>query len=367
MSSRFGRTVRHATQVRFGTRRGATAPAARGYDATSPAGRRPRPSSWPAWAWSRRGRGGRRVCTRRPVASPARRPRRAAFFVARFGLARRGRRRLGARRRRLGLGGSCASASWRASASRPWSPASARRPRRRRGVGSAAGGGLGRALGLDAAPASGWLGRRLRPAGVGGGLRLGDRDVAPDVDPPAGQSGREPGVLALAADRQREHPLGHRHARDPVLLVDVDRDDLGRAQGVGHEHAGVVAPRDDVDLLAGQLGHDGLDARAALADGGTDRIEAVLARRDGHLGAAAGLAGDRLDLDRAAVDLRDLELEQALEEALVRPADEDLRSLGRASDLEHERLDVLADAVVLERRSARSWRGSPRRSCRRRG
>ena len=40
---------------------------------------------------------------------------------------------------------------------------------------------------------------------------------------------------------------------------------------------GVVAPRDDVDLLARQLGHDRLDARAALADRGTDRVEPVLA------------------------------------------------------------------------------------------
>ena len=121
-------------------------------------------------------------------------------------------------------------------------------------------------------------------------------------------------------------------------------------QRVGDEDAGVVAPRDDVDLLARQLGDDGLDARAALADGGADRVEALLARGDGDLGAAAGLAGDGLDLDRAAVDLGDLELEQALEEVLVRPADEDLRTLGRAADLEHERLDVLADAVVLEHR-----------------
>ena len=45
-----------------------------------------------------------------------------------------------------------------------------------------------------------------------------------------------------------------------------------------------------------------------------------------------------------------LELEQALEEALVGPADEDLRTLGRAADLEHERLDVLPDPIVLEHR-----------------
>ena len=37
-----------------------------------------------------------------------------------------------------------------------------------------------------------------------------------------------------------------------------------------------------------------------------------------------------------------------LQEALVRPADEDLRALGGAADLEDERLDVLTDAVVLE-------------------
>ena len=55
------------------------------------------------------------------------------------------------------------------------------------------------------------------------------------------------------------------------------RDDLGRAQGVGHEHGRVVAPRDDVDLLARQLGDDRLDARAALADRGADRVETLLA------------------------------------------------------------------------------------------
>ncbi len=65
-------------------------------------------------------------------------------------------------------------------------------------------------------------GCRVGRLGIGGGLGLGDRHVAPDVDPPAGQPRREAGILALAADRQREHPLRNRHARDAVLLVDVD-------------------------------------------------------------------------------------------------------------------------------------------------
>src|SRR6185312_9984421 len=80
------------------------------------------------------------------------------------------------------------------------------------------------------------------------------------------------------------------------------------------------------------------------------RVEALLAAADGHLGAAARLTGDGLDLDRAGVDLRYLELEEAAQEALVPPAHEDLGPLRGAPDLQDVRLDVLADAVVLDRR-----------------
>ena len=111
--------------------------------------------------------------------------------------------------------------------------------------------------------------------------------------------------------------------------------------------------RDDVDLFARQLGDDRLDARAALADGRPDRIEPFLARSDGHLRAAAGLAGDRPDLDRPAVDLRDLELEQSLQESLMGAADEDLGSARGASNLEDVGLDVLADPVMLDGRLLR--------------
>src|SRR5262245_16110294 len=49
------------------------------------------------------------------------------------------------------------------------------------------------------------------------------------------------------------------------------------------------------------------------------------------------------------MDLRDLQLEEATQEALMRPADEDLRAPRGTPDLEHVRLHRLADAVVLER------------------
>ena len=44
--------------------------------------------------------------------------------------------------------------------------------------------------------------------------------IAADVDPPAGQPGRQPGVLALLADRQRQLEVGHHHPRRAGGLVD---------------------------------------------------------------------------------------------------------------------------------------------------
>ena len=122
----------------------------------------------------------------------------AAFFVARFGLAAGASAARPARPR-------SAAASARAASSR--AAASAVLARRPPAVAARLGGRLGR-LGLG--------------GGVGRGLGLGDGHVAADVDPPAGQPRREPGVLALTADGQRQHPLGDGHARDAVLLVDVD-------------------------------------------------------------------------------------------------------------------------------------------------
>ena len=60
----------------------------------------------------------------------------------------------------------------------------------------------------------------------------------------------------------------------PGLLVQHDLGDLGRGQRVDDEGRGLRRPGDDVDLLALQLLHHGLDAAAAHADAGADRIDA---------------------------------------------------------------------------------------------
>src|ERR1700761_8641282 len=86
---------------------------------------------------------------------------------------------------------------------------------------------------------------------------------------------------------------------------------------VAPEAGRIVVVRHDVDLLAAQLLHDGLHAAALHADARADRIDVAIARRHGDLRARARLAGRALDADDLLVDLRDLLLEQLLEQALV--------------------------------------------------
>ena len=70
----------------------------------------------------------------------------------------------------------------------------------------------------------------------------------------------EADVLAAASDRQAELVVGHDHHHfDPLFLVDHDAADR-RLKRVDDEGRGVLAPRDDVDLLALQLLDDRLDA-----------------------------------------------------------------------------------------------------------
>ena len=105
----------------------------------------------------------------------------------------------------------------------------------------------------------------------------------------------------------------------------------------------LARPGDDVDLLALEFLDHGLDARAAHADAGADRVDGAVAGDHGHLGAAAGIAGDSLDLDDAVIDLRDFLGEQLGQEGGMGAAEEDLRAAGFFADV----VDVGADAVAV--------------------
>src|SRR5665811_423570 len=137
----------------------------------------------------------------------------------------------------------------------------------------------------QAVPVGGFLALVLLDLPLGGelGLRL-------DVDPPPGEPGGEPGVLAVAADRQRELVVGDDHRRLPFLVVDDHLAHPRRRERLGDEARGLVVVGDDVDLLAAQLGDDHAHARAARPDAGADRVDAVGVGDDGDLRAVAGLA-----------------------------------------------------------------------------
>ena len=213
----------------------------------------------------------------------------------------------------VGRGGRCRGAVRRP---RPWPSCArflagaalprARRPSRPSAAASAAASVGDRAAtaaaaaGASAAGASRVGGRRRLVAGAGGDAQASAAATSLRM------SIRQPVRRAASRAFWPSRPIASESIRSGTVTAAIrcsssmhDAQDLRRRQRVGDEHRRVLVPRDHVDLLARELGDDGLDPRPALADRGADGVEPLLARRDGDLGAAAGLAGDRLDLDRA--------------------------------------------------------------------
>jgi hypothetical protein len=176
----------------------------------------------------------------------------------------------------------------------------------------------------------------LRELGLGG-----------DVHLPAGEARREAGVLAVAADRQRELIVGDDHRGLLGLVVDEDLTDPCRGEGLGHEAGRLLVVRDDVDLLAAQLGDDHAHSGAARPHAGADRVDAVRMRDDRDLRAPARLPGHTGDLDQLVGDLRHLQLEELLDQLGVAPRDDDARPLGVGRDVRDHGLHTHAVVVAL--------------------
>ena len=94
-------------------------------------------------------------------------------------------------------------------------------------------------------------------------LDLRELGLGLDVDAPARQARGEAGVLALLADRERELVVGHDNGRLLVVVVDEDLAHARRRKRLRDEPGGLLVERDDVDLLAPQLGDDHPHAGAA--------------------------------------------------------------------------------------------------------
>src|SRR4051812_2896428 len=175
------------------------------------------------------------------------------------------------------------------------------------------------------------------------GPALGLFVLGHDVDVPAGELAGEPDVLTAAADRQTQLVIGDDDFNALAFLVHHDLGDLGRSQGVHHEGRRVLGPGNDVDLFALKLTDHGLDAAAAHADAGADRIDRAVVAQNRDLGTGAGVAGDRLDLDDAVVDLGHFLRKQLRHESGMGARQEDLGTAGFGPYV----IDVRAYAVAV--------------------
>src|SRR6185436_14446655 len=155
--------------------------------------------------------------------------------------------------------------------------------------------------------------REFLPFGAGAvsgsRLSLSELGVGLNVDLPAGQPCGKPGIEALLADRQRELVVGNDDGCFLLLVVDEDLAHARRRKRLRDEARRLRVPRDDVDLLAAELGNDHAHAGAAGTNTGSHWIDSLSVRLDGDLRAVARLARDAPDLDQAVRDLRHLELE----------------------------------------------------------
>src|SRR5579871_3560549 len=190
---------------------------------------------------------------------------------------------------------------------------------------------------------------QLGPLGELALAPLGILALGHDVDLPAGQLAREAHVLAAPADGQRQLLVRNDDLDALVFLVHHHLGHFRRRERIDQEGGFVRRPGDDVDLLALQLGDHGLDAAAAHADAGADRVDGGIAGDHRHLRAAAWVAGDRADLDHPVVDLGHLLREQLGHEAAVRARQHDLRALGLPADVVDVAADAIADLKVLAR------------------
>src|SRR6185295_15035296 len=165
-----------------------------------------------------------------------------------------------------------------------------------------------------------------------------------DVDLRDGQLAGEADVLAAAADGEAQLVVGDDDLDAAFLLVDDDSADGRRLQRVDDEGREVLRPGDDIDLLALQLLHHGLDAAALHSDAGADRVDRAVVADHADLGAATRIAGRGLDLDDAVVNLGHFLGEQLLHEVGMGARQEDLRAAALAPHRHDQRADAVADA-----------------------
>src|SRR5690606_5253784 len=150
--------------------------------------------------------------------------------------------------------------------------------------------------------------------------------IGHDVDLVAGQLAGQADILPPASDREAELVVGHDNLDPPLFFIEHNAADSRGLERVDDEGGRILAPGDDVDLLALLFLDLSLHAAALHADAGVDRIDAGIVADRADLGAAARIAGGGLDLNDAVVDCGHFLREQLLHEVGMRTGEEDLRT-----------------------------------------
>src|SRR5258707_393093 len=138
-----------------------------------------------------------------------------------------------------------------------------------------------------------------------------------DVDAPACEFGREPGVLSVLADGKGELSLRNGHHRGMIRFAQFDAQRLHRAERICYKVSRIGAPLDNIYLFFVEFMHAVIDTRTTHPDARADRIQAFLACDNRNLGAAAGFARDSLDFDGTFVDFGYFGLKQAAHEVTM--------------------------------------------------
>src|SRR6266436_1738810 len=180
--------------------------------------------------------------------------------------------------------------------------------------------------------------------------------LALDVDLPAQQLGRQPDVLPLLANGQRQLGVVHHHFEVLLGLVDHGHAaDFGRLQSLLRKRHGILVILDDVDLLAAQFADDGLHAHAFHADASAHSIHVLVLRHHGNLGALAGFPRDGPNHHRPVVDFGNFGLEQMLHQIRRRTRHHHLRTLRSLLDARDDHAHALSDGKRLQARLLLAW------------
>ncbi len=118
---------------------------------------------------------------------------------------------------------------------------------------------------------------------------------------------------------------------------------FGRLKRLLGERHRIFVILDDVDFFAAQFADDRLHSHALHADTGANRVDVLILRHDGNLGALASLARNGANNNSAIVDLRHFGLKQMLHQFRRRAGYDHARTLGRFFHAYNDHANALAN------------------------